>query len=574
MPLARKTAGPAFAIKEENRAGLDLWPMLLAALLAVSFAIVLVPAVFLAVTSLHDRAGGGLTFVNYVSAFTHPRHLTALANTIALGAASSSIGMVLALPPAWAVSRSDMPLQGLVHFGVMAAFVLPPYLGAIGWILLAGPNAGLLNKLWMALTGSDTGFSNIFSFWGLTCITAFHCFPYIFVFVSGALTLVPSDLDDAGKMAGAAPLRIALSITLPAVAPALLAALAVAFLEAITLFGPPALIGIPAGVNVAATQIWQFFEYPIQLEAAAAFSMALLILSLAFAALQRRLLGRRNYAVLGGKSERHQRTRLGIWRWPFFGYCTLPGILAAGLPSLVLLQCALSKAWGRGLSFDNFTLGNFSYVLFEQTGLAQALFHSTVFSVAVASIALFCGFAAASWTAGSASMLKRPGRLMFTLPLAIPGIVIGIAVYATFGGSPFYLHGTAAIVILALLVRPLGVAFSSSASALNAVSPELGDAARLAGATGLQAFRFVTAPMLKDAMIGLWLIIFIAALRELSTVIFLAGPSTRLIPVALIDLMESGKFEAVAALGLILLALCASAAALGRRYLGPGFVLR
>jgi iron(III) transport system permease protein len=163
---------------------------------------------------------------------------------------------------------------------------------------------------------------------------------------------------------------------------------------------------------------------------------------------------------------------------------------------------------------------------------------------------------------------------MFTLPLALPGITIGIAVYATFGPSPFYLHGTAAIVILALLVRPLGVAFSSSASALSAVSSELGDAARLAGATGFQVFRFVTAPMLKDSMIGLWLVIFIAALRELSTVIFLAGPNTRLIPTALIDLMESGKFEAVAALGLILLALCASAAALGRRYLSRGFVFR
>jgi iron(III) transport system permease protein len=574
MPLVLRDTVLGFAFKERSRATRDLWPILLAAMLAAALLIVLIPALFLAVTSFHNKAGSGLTFANYVSAFAHPRHLTAFANTIALGAASSSIGSALALPLAWAVSRSDMPLQGLVYFGVIAAFILPPYLGAIGWILLAGPNAGLLNKLWMALTGSDAGFLNIFGFWGLAAITAFHCFPYIFVFVSGALKLVPSDLEDAGKMAGAKPLRIALTITVPAVAPALLAALAIAFLEAITLFGPAALIGIPAGVNVAATQIWQFFEYPIQLEVAAAFSMALLILSLALATLQRHLLGSRSYAILGGRSERRQRARLGIWRWPLFGYCSLTGILTAGLPSLVLLQCALSKAWGRGLSFDNFTLSNFNYVLFEQTGLAGALFHSVSFSAMVASLALVCGFAAASWTLGSASLLTRLRRHIFTLPLALPGIVVGIAVYATFGASPFYLHGTAAIVILALLVRPLGVAFSSSVSALSAVSRDFGDAARLAGATGFQVFRFVTAPILKESMIGLWLIIFIAALRELSTVIFLTGPSTRLIPTALIDLMESGKFEAVAALGLILLALCASAGALGRRYLGPGFMLR
>jgi iron(III) transport system permease protein len=573
MPLALREAGLGFALRERNRARLNLWSILLAAVLGAAFLIVLAPALFLAVTSFHDKSDGGLTFGNYVSAFAHPRHLTALANTIALGAASSSIGLALALPLAWAVSRSDMPLQGLVHFGAMAAFVLPPYLSAIGWILLAGPNAGILNKVWMALTGSDTGLLNIFSFWGLAAVTAFHCFPYVFVFVSSALALVPSDLEDAGKMAGAKPLRIALAITLPAVAPALIAALAVAFLEAITLFGPAALIGIPARVNVAPAQIWQFFEYPIRLEAAAAFSMALLALSLAIAALQRGLLGGRSYAILGGRSERRQRVRLGLWRWPLFGYCSLAGILTAGLPSLILLQCALSKAWGRGLSFDNFTLGNFSYVLHEQTGLAGALFHSAAFSATVASLALLCGFATASWTLGSASLLTRPVRFVFMLPLALPGIVIGVAIYATFGGAPFYLHGTAAIVILALLVRPLGVAFSSSASALSAISREFGDAARLAGATGLQVFRFVTAPMLRDFMIGLWLIIFIAALRELSSVIFLAGPNTRLISTALIDLMESGKFEAVAALGLVLLALCASAAALGRRYLGPGFMV-
>jgi iron(III) transport system permease protein len=574
MPLVPKAAEPAFAIEQRNRAGLDVWPILLGLVLAAAMLIILLPAAFLAVTSLHDKAGGGLTLTNYAHAFAHPRHLLALVNTIALGAAASLIGLALGLPLAWAVSRSDMPLQGLVYFGVIATFVLPPYLGAIGWILLAGPNAGLLNKFWMALTGAGTGFLNIFSFWGLAAVTAFHCFPYIFVFVSGALALVPSDLEDAGKMAGAKPIRIALAITLPAVAPALLAASAVAFLEAITLFGPPALIGVPAGVNVATTQIWQFFEYPIRLEAATAFSMALLILSLAFTGLQRRLLGGRGHAILGGKAERRQRTRLGIWRWPFFGYCSLAGIVTAGLPALVLLQCALSKAWGGGLSFDNFTLGNFSYVLFEQTGLARALFHSAVFAVAVASLALICGFAAAGWASGGASVLRQLGRLMFMLPLGLPGIVIGIAVYATFGPSPFYLHGTAAIVILALLVRPLGVAFSSSVSALSAVSPELGDAARLAGATRIQVFRFITAPLLKDSMIGLWLIIFIGALRELSTILFLTGPNTRLIPTALIDLMESGKFEAVAALGLVLLALCASAAALGRRYLGSSFVLR
>jgi iron(III) transport system permease protein len=234
--LARRAPDTLLTFNGSRRSSLNVWPIILAIVVAFSFLVVLVPAAFLVLTSLHDHAGGGLTWTNYANVFGHPRHVIAFTNTIALGAAASLFGIMLALPPAWAVSRSDMPLQGLVHFCVVAAFVLPPYLGAIGWILLAGPNAGLLNKLWMALAGTDTGILNIFSFWGLATVTAFHCFPYIFVFVSGAVSLIPSDLEDAAKLAGARPLRIALAITIPAVTPALLASLTATFLEAITQF--------------------------------------------------------------------------------------------------------------------------------------------------------------------------------------------------------------------------------------------------------------------------------------------------------------------------------------------------
>ena len=109
---------------------------------------------------------------------------------------------VFAVPIAWGVSRTDMPAKGLVRALILGAFITPPYLGAIGWILLAGPNAGWLNRVWMALTGSSTG-STIYSFGGLVLVTALYSFPYIFIFTSAALDLVSSEMEDAANILGA-----------------------------------------------------------------------------------------------------------------------------------------------------------------------------------------------------------------------------------------------------------------------------------------------------------------------------------------------------------------------------------
>ncbi len=97
-----------------------------------------------------------------------------------------------------------MPGKAFVRLMVFAAFVTPPYLGAIGWILLAGPNSGWLNKVWMALTGAEHGIFNIYSMTGLILVIAVTSFPYTFVFTSSALDLVSSEMEDAANILGAA----------------------------------------------------------------------------------------------------------------------------------------------------------------------------------------------------------------------------------------------------------------------------------------------------------------------------------------------------------------------------------
>ena len=211
------------------------------------------------------------------------------------------LSCLFGVPLAWAISRTDMPAKGFIRLMVFGAFIIPPYLGAIGWILLAGPNAGWLNKAWMALTGAESGLFNIYSMAGLIVVMAVTSFPYVFVFTNSALDLVSSEMEDAANILGAGTMRTTFRVTLPLVLPAILGGLIISFLEAIALFGAPALIALPARFNVVSTQLWQFFEYPVRVEQAAAYAMPLLLITLLMFWLQRSVLGRRGYATVTGK---------------------------------------------------------------------------------------------------------------------------------------------------------------------------------------------------------------------------------------------------------------------------------
>src|SRR3954453_5652434 len=152
--------------------------------------LILSPMVRLVISSFQEPETGRLTLANYVEAYGHARHLQALWNTLVLGIGVSLLASLFGVPLAWAISRTDMPAKNFIRLMVFGAFIIPPYLGAIGWILLAGPNPGWLNKVWMAATGADHGIFNVYSMAGLIVVIAVTSFPYVFVFTNSALDLV------------------------------------------------------------------------------------------------------------------------------------------------------------------------------------------------------------------------------------------------------------------------------------------------------------------------------------------------------------------------------------------------
>src|SRR6201993_531422 len=260
---------PALGIPRKHTIDLS-WPilMLFAALLCV---LIILPMSWLFYYSLVDRSGA-FTLDNFKTLVTDPAFIDPLTTTVILATSSSVICCLFAAPMGWLVARTDVPLRRTIRALVTASFVTPPFLGAIAWELLAAPNSGLLNQLYRALTGADADehLFDIYSLPGLIFVISCYTFPYVFVLVANALDRIPGDLEDASAILGGRTWITARRVTVPLALPALLAGALVAFLQAMTLFGSPAILALPAGFHTITTKIWSLFNPPNPELAAAA----------------------------------------------------------------------------------------------------------------------------------------------------------------------------------------------------------------------------------------------------------------------------------------------------------------
>lgn len=545
------------------------------ALAAVLVFLIVAPMEELVTSSFQREGTGEFTLDNYAIAYGKARYVQALWNTLKMGAAVVALALVFAVPLAWACSRTDMPGRNVVRLAMLGSFISPPYLSAIGWILLAGPNAGWLNKAWTWATGDPTRIVNIFSFEGLVFVMASNVFFLIYIFTSSAFEMVNSEMEDSANILGAGPMRTAFKVTFPLILPAILGSAIITFLISIALYGVPALISIPARYPVVVILLSEFFgNTPIQLEVAAAYAIPLLLITASLLGLQRLLLSRRGHATVTGKGAERRIVKLGPWRWVVFAYAMVVALLTLVAPTVVLFVAAFSKVWTTGLVWTNLTLANFHYILFEHSTSQQAIVTSLGVGAASASVAIVLALGIAYIV--QRRLLPMAGALSFLAmsPFVVPGIVLAIGFFAAYAPPPFALYGGVSILILSFITRFLPVAYTASASGIRAIHPEMEEAVRSLGGGRLTAIRKVVGPLLKRTLFGGWLLIFIPAAQELSTAIFLVGPKTRLVSVLVLDMSEEGRYEHLAALGCVLLVILSVVVWGGFKIAGRDFMLR
>src|SRR3954451_21492508 len=335
MTLTATTAAPRAKIDWTKPV---LW--LFAAFLVV---LIVLPLSWLAVYSLTDRERH-VTLQNFVKLFTDPDFLDPLWTTAIIAISSAAICCAVAAPMGWLVSRTDMPGRQFIRALVTASFVTPPFLGAVAWELLAAPNSGLLNQLFRFVTGADADehLFNIYSLGGIIFVISCYTFPFVFVLVANALDNMPGELEDASAILGGNAWTTARRVTIPLALPALVAGALIAFLQAMTLFGSPAILALPAGFHTMTTKIWSLFQYPPKLELAAAASVPLLVLTIMLLRAESFLLGRRGYAVVGGRQGDPRLVQWGNWKWAALGVVLLVLCNPVFLPYGALLNAAFS----------------------------------------------------------------------------------------------------------------------------------------------------------------------------------------------------------------------------------------
>jgi iron(III) transport system permease protein len=354
---------PTGMTKSENKIDIMKWILFPVSFTAVVI-LILFPLIRLFKGSVVTPEGelSGIYFLNILQ---DKALFVAFKNSLIIAVGATVISLFTGVPMAWAVSRTDIPMKNIIRSFTTVSMVTPPFLGAIAWIFLLGPGAGKFNVLFRKLFNTHGTLFNIFSIEGITFVIAMYVYPFVFIYTASALDNMDANLEDAANILGSSKWKTAFKITLPLVAPAIISGAILSFLEALALFGVPAVLGMVRGIFTLTTRIYQLFDYPPNFEQGAAMAVPLIIITGLLLIFQFLYLRKKQFTIVSGKSSQPMLIRLGLSKWPLLAYCLLVISLSVILPYFMMLLISLSKIWGAPLTLSNFTLENFNFILFK-----------------------------------------------------------------------------------------------------------------------------------------------------------------------------------------------------------------
>jgi len=500
-----------------------------------------------------EASGPGLSWRNFTGLFADPRFYQAAGNTIMCGIGATVVSCALGLSLAWVVSRTDMPGRRWFEVFNLVPFFLSPYVGAISWVYLAAPHSGILSKLLADTFGLAPDLIPIYGIGGATWVLSLFYTPYVYLFVIAPMRQMDPALEDAARVHGAGFWTTLRLVTIPLLFPALFSAALVVFVTSAGLFDVPLALASPRGIRTMPTEIFQLVQYPSDLGRAAAFGVIVMAVTVLLTVLQRRYLDRRRFETVTGKGYRPR--IVALRRGGRAGALALEIIYigcAVVLPMIALLMVSLSSIWTGTLSYATLTLRNFEYVMFNYSLTQQAILNSLSLAVMGATLGVFMSVLQAYYINRSTGRRRALTDAILSLPLGVPGIILGLGFLILAIRTPLY--STLTIILIAYVARFFPFATRTVSSMLLAINPELEQSARASGAGWLQTMRYVLVPLLAPAIVAAWLMLFVIFIRELGATILLYAQGTETISVALVVLSER-SFGYVAALAVIQLML-------------------
>ena len=534
-----------------------------------------VPFGYMAYESLTD-AQGGATLANIPKYFGMAFVLEATANTFLLSGAVTLLSVLLGVPLAFGVSRTDMWGKGLVRSTVLLSIITPPFLRAIAYVILAGPNVGYLNQLLRFLLGLsvESGPLDIFSAWGFVVLSIPGGVAFVFLQTASAFENMDPSLEEGARLAGATPRQTALRITLPMAKHAMLSGALLAFSVSLAMYGIPHILN----VNVLTIAIRKSLLMPLDFKAASTLSMVVLVASLLTLWLYRlSVRSAKKFQTITGRGFRPGVMRLGRWRHCFTALGLLYGIFAFVLPYGMLVLVSCMRRIGYGLELDNFTLRNYLYIWTEplpRTAIINSFILATASSTVVVLLGIVIGYLIARTRVRGRAVLDY----LAVLPLGIAGTALAaglIIVYLNRPLSALGVYATLWILLIAYVTRfiPFGVRYCQTA--FMQVSQELEEAARLGGANWFQTVRHILLPLIKRGALYAWIVAFLSAFPEISASILLRNIGTDVVATAILDMWDgTGGLPAASALSVMVFLVLTLLVLLAQRVTGRSMLER
>lgn len=488
--------------------------------------------------------GKGVSFEHYLRFFQSKYYMTTLLNSLKVSVCATVLSCLIGIPVAYITSRFDIRGKKIVDNMFIIAMFSPPFIGAYSWIVLLG-RSGFITKLIKSIFGITI--PSIYGFSGILLVFTLKLFPYVYLYVSGALGSMDASLEEAAENLGVNGLKKLTTITFPLILPTILSSALMVFMTSMADFGTPALIG--EGFRVLPVCIYD--EYMGEMGGNTAYANALSVIIILVAALvlwlQKKAISGRSYTMSGLRRPKIQEVR-GLQRGLSAGFVYLVAFVAV-LSQITVAVTSFIKTSGP-VFLSGFGLGSYREA-FGQLG--TAIRNSFVFSLTAVAVMIVFAMLLAYLIVRKNSKMTNLIDSLIMFPYVIPGAVLGIMLVGAFNRKPLFLTGTMVIMIVSYIIRKMPFTLRSSIGILYQIESSVEEASISLGVPPMRTFFKITARMMMPGVVSGAILSWIETINELSSSMILYTGKTRTISVAIFDQVTSkGHYGTAAALATIL----------------------
>ncbi|MFC1816935.1 ABC transporter permease [Thermodesulfobacteriota bacterium] len=548
--------------KLKNR--IDFQFLILAGCIFIVAYLALVPLLMLLFSSFRSSSFSEkeafFTLKNYIEAYVDPHFYLLLKNSFVFGVGNCILTFFLGTSLAWIYERTNTPLKKIFAVMALVPFIIPGILSTVAWILLLSPKIGLINIFLMKLFGLNHSPLNIYSLYGMIWAEGIHMYPLVFLMMSAAFRSMDMALEESATMSGSGTPSTFYHITFPLMRPAFFSAMLIMFIRAIEAFAIPALIGLPAGIEVLTSKIYVALnDFPPNFNLASSLAVTLLLFSVIGVFFYSKTTSKeQRFATVTGKGFRPRVIDLGRLKYVISGGCIIFFLFTIGLPVFILLWSSFIPYYTIPSidTLSKLTIKN--YLVIIQFSTTLRAFKNSIFLMLTVPTGTMFLTSVIAWIVVK-SRIKGRGFLdtLTFIPIAIPGIVLGVSLIYVYLTLPIPIYGTIWILVLAYTTKYMPYGIRTTTATIIQISKELEEASATSGATWGTTFRKVTLPLLIPGFMAGWIYIAMVSLRELSTSILLYGYGSEVLSIVVFDLWEKGEYPSLCALGIMMITLLA-----------------